>query len=551
MNMEREHLKKVLKMLLVLCCSILFQITANAQNGYEILFEEDFDTGTAADYKMVTKDHEKYLYTADFSNPGCVITEFEGNQGISTNANAVPKAKNIFFDFTKDGAQPAVSSGIYELSFDFSGRSTAVTDVAYIGMNTNRSSIWAWECGRLLAYKNTYINPVGSVGGWHNAGVKVEIDPNKKYHLELVFNFDEGNVTYYLDGSQIARYSLSGSFAEMKDITIAMSAFWDYFDNLKLEKYDFIPMEVSIGNITSDGVELLFTDGVLDNEICNDGMVVIKSIYTGETIAAKASYIGSKKVLVKPQKALIAGYEYELILPEKIIGAQGGECNTEPGYWLNFAENNAIKALRLKDFKGEMYGLQEKNSSQISSIVFEFTDDIEAQSALATLNIEDETGNKIQYETICDGNIGEVSFLNLLVGGRTYTVTLTGLSVDYQIMFDTENGGIAIKGFKIYNEDRTIEITSLSQIGVGDVVNVKAEIANTSEKSVDCLSFVGMYNDKLMTGINYKSLSMSPGEIDETEFKFTVLNVEELKFTTKLWDLTNKYPLIPEVVFGV
>lgn len=548
-KMKAKPLENVLRVFVVFCCSALFQISANAQNGYEVLFEENFDTGTATDYKMVSEEHEEYLYTANFSNPGCVVVDFDGNQGISTNANAVPKEKNIFFDFTKNGAQSAVSSGIYEISFDFSGRSTAVTDVAYVGMNTKRSSIWAWECGRLLAYKNTYINPVGSVGGWHGAGVKVEIDPNKKYHLELVFNFDIGNVTYYLDGSQIARYSLSGSYAEMKDITIAMSAFWDYFDNLKLEKYDSIPMEVSIGDITSGGVELLFTDGVLDNAICNDDTVFINSIYTNETISAKASYIGSKKVLVKPEKPLIEGYEYELILPEKIIGAQGGECNTEPKYWFNFADSNAIKTLRLKDFKGETHILQKNNSPQIAGIVFEFTDDADVETALSTLNIEDKGGNKVYYETIYAGNIGEVLFTNLLVGGRTYIITLEGLFTDYQIVVNTEDGGAAIKEFKIYNEDKTEEIISLSQISTGDVINVKAEIANTSEDSVDCLTLIGMYNGKLMTGINYKSLKLDAGKFDTAEFKFTVLNSDELKFTAKLWDLANKYPIIPEIIF--
>ena len=136
-RMGGKLLKNALRIFVVFCCSTLFQISANAQNGYEVLFEENFDTGTAEDYKMVSKEHEEYLYTADFSVPGCVVVGFDGNQGISTNASAVPKRKNIIFDFTKNEAQSAVSSGIYEISFDFSGRSTAVnTDFAYIGMNT-------------------------------------------------------------------------------------------------------------------------------------------------------------------------------------------------------------------------------------------------------------------------------------------------------------------------------------------------------------------------------------------------------------------------------
>ena len=67
----------------------------------------------------------------------------------------------------------------------------------------------------------------------------------------------------------------------MNNYSMALCGYWDYFDNLKLEYYANLPMEMSVAEMSPDKISLNFTDGISNPDIFHAGFAIKKSLYRG------------------------------------------------------------------------------------------------------------------------------------------------------------------------------------------------------------------------------------------------------------------------------
>lgn len=514
-------------------------------SGYRLLYENTFDNGRGdLPGNGVIEDTENFTLNFSGEKAGIRTVTFDGNNGIAANTGAWPAEHTFLFDFTKDGTKNGVSSGIYKFSFDFSTANDGGDNMYFI---VNAVPTF-WEGGRFATItKDKGFSVFNYVSAWGPD------DPNKiwpkndneKYHCDMILNFDKKVIHTYVDGTFLGE---TVNLSTMNNLAINMAAQCDYFDNLKLEYYDSIPMNMKVTSASEREIVLDFTDGIADKGVFDNG-ITIKNVYTGEEIAATVSG-GDKAISVIPEKYLSAGYEYTITLPDGIVGREGTALENN-FVKFNFAQYGAIKSLKLRDISGEIIDFGEENPAEISSIVFEFTDDVSAERALGTLTITDKDENDVNFIVTSDGSTGEAVLTDAFKGSSEYKLTLKNLAVSYEIKLATQEGKIASAPIKMYKPDGVTEITSLDDISVGDTVKAVYETVNTSEEEINCLCVIAMYNGKLMTGINLQKQTVVPGSRSKSEFEFTVKDTADLSLAATVWDGEKVWPLTGEVLLGV
>ena len=196
----------------------------------EVLYYNTFDNGATGGPSALNMETDDFKLTAA-SNGGWNTVSYEGNTGVATNTGAYPSGRNLVFDFTKDGTQAAVTSGVYKAEFDFSAGAGG-GDVLWWGMNLTNH----YEGGRMV---RIYIvdgvrtlNALNQIGQW-NGGETISLDNSKKYHFEMYLDVTGGTATTYVDGEYFNSTVIGKS---MSNITINLNGYVDYFDNLKVSK---------------------------------------------------------------------------------------------------------------------------------------------------------------------------------------------------------------------------------------------------------------------------------------------------------------------------
>ena len=516
-------------------------------DGYRLLYENTFDNG-AADLpnRGVVVETEDFILNCSRAKATLDKVTFEGNPGIATKRGSWPAEHTFLFDFTKDGTKNGVSSGIYKFSFDFSTANDGGDNMYFI---VNAVSTF-WEGGRFATIsKDSGFSVFNYVSAWgpDDANKIWPKNDSEKYHCDMILNFDKKVIHTYVDGTFLGE---TPGLPTMSNLAVNMAAQCDYFDNMKLEYYDFIPMKTAIASASENEVTLDFTDGIADKSVFDNG-ITIKNIYTGEETAATVSG-GDKTVSIIPENALSAGYEYTITLPDGIVGREGAALENN-FVKFNFARYGAIKSLKLRTLTGEIIDFGEENPAEISSIVFEFTDGVNASSALGALTVTDNDDNNVRFIVSSDGSTGEAVLTDALKGSSEYKLTLnnpSALAVSYEIKLVTLEGKVASAPVKLYKPDGN-EIKSLSDISVGDKIKAAYETVNTSEEEISCLCVIAMYNGKLMTGINLQKVTVAPGGRAATEFEFTVTDKADLHLAATVWDSEKAWPLTEEVKSGV
>lgn len=516
-------------------------ITLFSDDGGRVLYENTFDNGKDT---VVAADTDEFTLSFDEGGAGWDTAVFDGNNGVSTRRESWPSAHTFLFDFTKGGTKNGVSSGIYKFSFDFSTAS-AGGDNMYFIVNAVPT---IWEGGRFATItKDDGFSVFNYVSAWgpDDPNKKWPKNDNEKYHCDMILNFDKKVIHTYVDGTFLGE---TVDLPTMNNLAINMAGQCDYFDNLKLEYYDSIPMNMKVTSASEGEIVLDFTDGIADKGVFDNG-IIIKNIYTGEETAATVS-CGDKTISVIPEKYLSAGFEYTITLPDGIVGREGTALENN-FVKFNFAKYGAIKSLKLRDVSGEIIDFGEENPAEISSIVFEFTEDVSAERALGTLTITDKDENNVNFIVTSDGSTGEAVLTDAFKGSSEYKLTLKNLVVSYEIKLATKEGKIASTPIKMYKPDGVTEITSLDDISVGDTVKAVYETVNTSEEEINCLCVIAMYNGKLMTGINLQKQTVVPGSRSKLEFEFTVKDTADLNLAATVWDGEKAWPLTEEVLLGV
>ncbi len=543
--MKRKVLSSVLSIALVIGC-VTCNVSAKSEDtGYRLLYENTFDNGAEGGAAAFNKETDDFSLTLNANKTGWITAAFEGNTGVATRGDAWPAERTILFDFTKGGMTSTATRGIYKLSFDFSSSPNG-GDSAFIGQNFMSNH---WDGARIMfTNKGTggvNFGVTGSAGGW--GGNALELDNSKKYHVESVMNLDTKAAHTYVDGVLLGK--TENLCNPMNNLSMALCAYWDYFDNLKLEYYDKVPMEMSVSDMTDEKVSLNFTDGIANKDILENG-AVIKNMFTGEEFEAELVETSDVGVDVIPGKNLVPGYSYKLVLPKELKGNEG-ESLTENTAEVNFAVSNSIKSVRLRDLSGDEIGFSDENPAEIQSIIFEFTDDVNGKDALSELMIKDSRNNNLAFEIKGEDNVGEAVLKDVLIGNEAYTITLNGLSVSYEIPLNTGEGRIAFCPAKLYKADGVTEITSVSDISAGEKVITSFETVNTSNSTIKYFAVTAMYNGKLMSEVDAETAELLPGNKKTTKFSFTVSDKTGLKFIGTLWDGEKVWPITDEVNFLV
>lgn len=543
--MKRKFLSCLLALAMAAGITSLPAMASKTGYGYTLMYSNTFDEGASGSGSLseMSAYESPYFNIYAKSNGGWVTATFDGNKGICTNSGAWPSGRNICFDFTKDGEQEAVTSGIYKVSWDFSPGSGG-GDTCWIGMNVPEGV--QYEGGRLIRTTRSS----GSVcmefvnaGSWGSTNA-MTLDASKKYSVEYIMNMDTTKAYAYLDGKYCGQFSL---YSSMQNFTINMCGYWDYFDNLKLEKWDELPdFSVEAGEITTDGAELIATAPIKDwSELAED--VKITRTFDGAELEAEVVPVTAEKALIKAKDGFMNGFNYEITLPETAEGMMG-DVFTFASNKINadFAKTNAVKSIKLRKYNGELVNIEETNVAEIQSVVVEFTDDVNVESAMNNVIIMGNSG-KLDAAVKADGNIGEAVFDNILEENATYNVQVYGMAIGYAISFKTQAGIPSVRAVKLCNASGS-EITSVK---AGDKVIVKLEIANPTGTEVSYLGSVTMNNGLLMTGVDFEKTSAAAKDVTVSEFEFTVSDASELSFAGFMWSPSKTAPMSESVVLKV
>lgn len=547
--MKRKFLSCLLALAIAAGITSLPAMASGSGYGYKLLYSNTFDEGAGGSGSLAgIASYQSDDFTILAQSAGSWNTAtFDGNKGVCTNSGAWPSGRNICFDFTKDDTQEAVTSGIYKVSWDFSPSVSGGGDTCWIGMNVPEGV--QYEGGRLIRTTRSNGNIVmefcGNAGSWGNNANLMTLDASEKYSVEYVMNMDTARAYAYLDGKYCGEVALQSS---MSNFTINMCGFWDYFDNLKLEKWDELPdFSVAAGEITTNGAELVATAPIKDwSELAED--VKITRTFDGAELEAEIVPVTSEKALIKAKGGFMNGFNYEITLPETAEGMLG-DVFTFASNKINadFAKTNAVKSIKLRKYNGELVNIEETNVAEIKSVVVEFTDDVNVESAMKNVVVRGNNG-VASTTAKAEGNIGEAVFDNILEENATYNVQVYGMAISYAISFKTQAGIPSVRAVKLYESNGEEEITTVLK---GDKVVVKIEIANPTGTEVSYLGSVTMNNGRLMTGVDFEAVSVAAKDVTVSEFEFTVSDTSELSFNGFMWCTDKTAPMSESVVLSL
>lgn len=306
MNMKLIFEKQIISGILAVTTLLLSMATfsASAQTETEdiikyTLYENTFDNGKA-DLKAASDEGNLFenrflIYDGVGSSFGDVETVSyipEGkeaeNMAIRVGRGDWTSGKTFLLDFTKNNTQNGIRSGIVRASFDFGVDADSSANAVRIGMNMTGDNTDSGTGGRMMYFvreTNSSGNSVfkyqiaSSVGGSMSSGINRVIDADSQHHLEIVMDFDENEVTYFLDNEMImsdgeaVTQKLTGTI--MNNFMIALGGIFEYFDNFKVTQEFKKPLECVInsetdeehpGNIFFDNEQIVLNLNVINRD---------------------------------------------------------------------------------------------------------------------------------------------------------------------------------------------------------------------------------------------------------------------------------------------
>ena len=190
-KMKKKYLTFVLAM--ILGTGVIHSpVQADDSSGYRLLYENTFDDGIESFEQSLGTETDDYIFTGDSNN--LVTAEFDGETGIAAKHNKWPSTV-MTFDFTKGGTKNGVKNGIYKISMDISLYEASI-ETTWMGVNMDTTK--SYEGQRYIAMDNGALYLNNNFGAWGNE--KINLDYDKKYHLEMVLNFGTKAAATYIDG---------------------------------------------------------------------------------------------------------------------------------------------------------------------------------------------------------------------------------------------------------------------------------------------------------------------------------------------------------------
>lgn len=544
-------MKKFISMMLASVMVTAFTVVpANAQtedtdNGYVLLYENDFEDGSVGQkYVFEAADSEYFLFTPleNTGNTGAeqvVTVEKDGNKGIAKSSKgAYTKGRTIWFDFTKgvpgsggvtpEGSNPYISTGFVKISFDFSvNGSTSGNTETRIGYNMNRKYNEAGIGQRMIIIGGAECLLLDKLQDSWSGGTKTALEVGKVYEMAMVMDFNSGKVYYYLDGALLKTHT---NLEALKDFSIGINGDLEYLDNLKIEKYDSLPLSAEM-KASQGEIFVKFSDALLNEDALKNG-AVLKNVYTGEETTVSLTLVNAMTAKVEIGEGFSYNAEYIITLPEGIEGISGGVLeNLE--YRFSPLTDGALTGVKLKDVWGNEYFLKDSNMAELQSLIFEFTDDVDAKTVISGLSITD-GAEECEYTAVFNNNTAEVKLLECLTGNTDYKILVPedgGLLDAYEINLKTAEGKTAIKSVKWFVGDK--EIFESSELKDGDKVDIKVEFINSTNKAVSFISTASLFNGLDMNGFTFAKTEFEDGQKSaENVLSLTVENAENAVIKT-------------------
>ena len=112
----------------------------------------------------------------------------------------------------------------------------------------------------------------------------MELDPEKVYNIEVIFDYDSGIVYYYIDGEMLSVKQTN--LGQMTNFSMAPSGMIDYFDNLVFEHLNSMDMIPSLDSAETGGAYIRYSDGI-DPESLPSKDIIVKNLFTGKEFLCK------------------------------------------------------------------------------------------------------------------------------------------------------------------------------------------------------------------------------------------------------------------------
>lgn len=517
-------IKKRLSILLVIAFVIISVMTgARAENDdYTLYYFNSFDNGVA-DLKPVDNDLVRLSIGTD--RPRDAV--FNGNSGIGKNlGDWTSDEKTLAFSFKNGG----IKDRIVKISYDFAVRSEGSSDSSFAGINMYNF----YQGGRLFYIDRWSAKAIFSESVGDTVTRDVETSDDTLYHVEFWLNLIDGTETTYLNGEKIVGPStLQDSYRTIEEFSVSISGRYKYIDNIRIESYKSIPMNVEASNDNGE-INLKFTD-YINSDSLTDKIFIVKNSFTNESKEISGVQKNGN-TLVLSDEFITEGYAYTVTMPNGIAGINGNETkNTIVS--VSPKDGKYLKNINYKDLFKETVSITDEVPSRVNEIDLTFTDSVNAENLKNDIEIYENNVKASNFSITAASMEAFIKFNSTLKPNSTYRLhILKGSETDmeYDITFVTDSGEVVLKSAEFYNG--TQKVNTMNDVKKGDMIKVKMDFINTSEADRTFLASACMLNGLAMTDFDYKIVTMSTSEKQKTiEFDFTITNSESPKIKTFMW----------------
>jgi len=387
----------------------------------------------------------------------------------------------------------------------------------------------SWEGGRMTYITKGAFGATTAIGAYHDSLVSEVVEPSVLQNVEMIFNFGNGTVTYYINDKKLHTQTIKS----MGNLSFALSGVISYFDDLKIEKFQELGMYGVVSNVSDEGIVVRFSDALKKGA---DGELTIRDIYSNKTITATYEKELSKTIRIIPDEMLEKGCEYEIILPENIQGNEGSFI-AENKIRFSYKDSNLLEKVTLKNIYGENLELSETNAPEVEDIVLDFGENVNVEALETYISLTDAGNNSVGFDFSYDDNKVTLTLDRTFFGKSEYLLKIASndaLEKDYTIKILTKEGGINFKS-AVWRKDNVI-IESIDEIQVGDEIDAELVYVYTDKKQDSFVASGAVYNDFKMIGYDYEVFNVN-GENDTytVNLNFEVSKTDKLKLKGFLW----------------
>lgn len=253
-----------------------------------VWYRNTFDNGIA-DKVEVDNDYLKVQFgvKADGTSGGTTLDStsiVNGNTGVRMRQGAwTGNARSILIT-----PKSAITEGKYLVSFDMSPDSNVSNhsgDDAWIGYNF--TTFYQGRTYTYFAPKN-FDNGLALGYGTNGWDQNTEMDPDKVYHFDYLFDYSESTVKAYMDGTLIKQ----GATAAMNNFNFTLNGTIDYVDNIQFVKIEGeTPVMTAKAYAGTNYADVTFSTPVTRGSfVCSD-RTISKTVWDGN-ISARIYFDG-------------------------------------------------------------------------------------------------------------------------------------------------------------------------------------------------------------------------------------------------------------------